>query len=304
MQNTARNRIYGVSHFFFAIGILLLTMMVLVFVSGALAKAIWGINIAEIKLLSPEELTLSQSYGLKFVQSFTAIGFILASVICCVFYKKKFAEFVGIKNAVRPKVLGLSFLVFLSIIPLISWLVVVNEGIQLPEKYAELFQDLESSSNSLYALLLHHNTGVNFAINLLVMSLLPAIGEELFFRGVLMRVSTRWMGNVHLGILISSLLFALVHFQPYKFIPMVVLAMLFGYLYYRSGSLWVPILLHALNNAMVLIGSLISQSGQTIEPLASDYEFPITTILAALGLGVSAFYLLWKNSNETDFSYE
>ena len=89
-------------------------------------------------------------------------------------------------------------------------------------------------------------------INLLLMAVLPAVAEELTFRGTLQQL-LKAKTNSHLAIWCSAILFSAIHFQFYGFIPRMVMGAMFGYTLWWTGSLWIPILMHFTNNAMAVL---------------------------------------------------
>jgi len=190
------------------------------------------------------------------------------------------------------------------LIPAIDSLVRFNASFTFSESLTETFIDLEEKSDHTYALFLKYNTGKQFLINLIVMSLLAAVGEEIFFRGILMRVLTKWFGNVHVGIVTSAIIFTIIHFQPYKVLPMLVLGTFLGYVYYRTKTLWVPILLHAINNALVVVSDWGSKSGYYMPVFSSDFQFEtIHIVLSSIGFVIMGI-VLWKITRDHDFNYE
>jgi membrane protease YdiL (CAAX protease family) len=86
-----------------------------------------------------------------------------------------------------------------------------------------------------------------------MIAFLPAIGEELLFRGVILRIFTNWTKNHHWGVWISAILFSALHMQFYGFIPRMLLGVLFGYLLVWSGSMWLPIIAHFINNGVAVV---------------------------------------------------
>lgn len=85
-------------------------------------------------------------------------------------------------------------------------------------------------------------------------ALIPAVGEEIFFRGLLMRLFTEKLGNIHNAIAITAAIFALCHFSLTNFFYYFILAVVLGYTYYWGRSLLFPILIHLINNTNVLWG--------------------------------------------------
>ena len=93
------------------------------------------------------------------------------------------------------------------------------------------------------------------------MAILPAIGEELLFRGVFQRLLTEWTRNIHWGIILAALLFSFFHFEFYGFLPRFLLGVFFGYLFVWTSSIWVPILAHFTNNFIIVVYSFYQATG-------------------------------------------
>lgn len=92
----------------------------------------------------------------------------------------------------------------------------------------------------------------HFIAALVVIAVLPAVGEELLFRGMIQNKLYAGMNNIHWAIWITGFLFGAIHGQFYGLFPRMFLGVLFGYLYYWSGSLLVAMLAHFVNNAFTL----------------------------------------------------
>ena len=92
------------------------------------------------------------------------------------------------------------------------------------------------------------NSISSLLINMVMIGVIPAIGEEFLFRGALQKIFSEWTKNKHLGIWISAILFSAMHLQFYGFIPRMLLGALFGYTLLWTGSLWIPIFGHFVNN--------------------------------------------------------
>lgn len=95
-------------------------------------------------------------------------------------------------------------------------------------------------------------TPLNWALLFLAIAILPGITEELVFRGLLQNSIAHYMKPAY-AIALSSGVFAAVHFQPAAFPALMSLGAAFGYIYHRTGSLRINILLHAFNNGLALI---------------------------------------------------
>ena len=110
----------------------------------------------------------------------------------------------------------------------------------------------ESAAKMTEAFLNVKTIGGLFA-NLLIVAVLPAIGEEFLFRGVLLKLFKEWTKNKHAAVLISAFLFSAVHFQFYGFLPRFLLGVLFGYLFVWSKNIWIPVTVHFINNGLAVV---------------------------------------------------
>ena len=132
-----------------------------------------------------------------------------------------------------------------------------------------------------------------------MIAIIPAIGEELLFRGVIQRIFTRWTRSNHWGIWIAAILFSALHMQFYGFVPRMLLGVLFGYLLVWSGSMWLPIIAHFLNNALAVIAmymidkELISPKVEEFGSTSGSYYGAIISIIL-----VGVFLVLIKKQNE------
>lgn len=135
-----------------------------------------------------------------------------------------------------------------------------------------------------------------------MIAIVPAVGEELLFRGVIQKIFTNMTKNYHWGIWISAILFSALHMQFYGFIPRALLGALFGYILVYSGSLRLPILCHFANNFIGVLALQASYNGdESLEKIA-NFDFSDTLMymwpIAIISLGVTI--LLVKNIRKTE----
>lgn len=142
---------------------------------------------------------------------------------------------------------------------LTSWNEKMNFGAAF-ESLEALLQQLEETAGDLTERMLQVDSFSGLLFNLLVIALIPAIGEELTFRGVLQQALTRRC-NVHVAVFLSAFIFSFIHFQFYGFLPRMFLGLLLGYLFYYSGSLWTSILMHFVNNGAAVVVAYLDYKG-------------------------------------------
>ena len=140
------------------------------------------------------------------------------------------------------------------------------------------------------------NSAMDLFINLIMIGLIPAIGEELVFRGVVQKIFSQWSKNVHIGIWSAAFLFSAMHMQFYGFLPRMMLGGLLGYLYVWSGSLWLPIIGHFVNNAGAVLMSYFFQRGDLkLDPDKIGAENDFGSLIASLVLGSVIIFFIYKN---------
>ncbi|QDU50542.1 CPBP family intramembrane glutamic endopeptidase [Gimesia panareensis] len=145
----------------------------------------------------------------------------------------------------------------------------------------EIVKDM-AENNSLWSLVL-------------VIAVFPAIGEELIFRGMIGRgLIARW-GLVP-GIVITSIMFGIVHTHPAHIIAVIPLGMFMHYVYYVTRSFWAPILVHFMNNAFaVTMAKMATQLPESAASLGDETQpvHPVILVSAALFMLVVCVQL-WK----------
>jgi len=151
--------------------------------------------------------------------------------------------------------------------------------------------DNKKSLISQYILLLP-NADRGWIITVIGLALIPAVGEELMFRGYLMNLFSQ-KSNYHNGIAISALIFAFVHFNFSNFFYYFVLGVVMGYVYYWGKNLFYPILIHFLNNTLVVFSYYSAISGKFFFEFNSLF-IPLFYILFCLSLLI--FYLNFKRN--------
>ena len=146
--------------------------------------------------------------------------------------------------------------IFLVSYPFASFLARWNSAMELPDLMSgieEVMRSMEDAAMETTELLLSGSTIGSLVLNLFIIAAMAAISEELFFRGALQQFLMEKYRNGHAAVWITALLFSVVHFQFYGFLPRLVLGALLGYLFLYTRNLWVPVIFHFVNNATVIL---------------------------------------------------
>jgi len=208
---------------------------------------------------------------LKFMQITQSVGiFILPSLLIGWLASTNPFIFLGFKKTTSWTGFGIMMLLLLAIEPVVAYSGILNQNMQLPGLLAgleEWMKDMETRAMDLTDAFLSVKTLSELGVNLFMVALLPALGEELFFRGLIQPVLTKWFKNVHIAIIVTSILFSSLHMQFYGFFPRFILGMLFGYLYAWSGNLWYPILAHLVHNTVPVLAYYLYASEVSDTPV-------------------------------------
>ena len=185
-------------------------------------------------------------------------------------------------------------LMFISL-PVTNQLTAWNESLKLGgifQRLEDLMQHMEQAAADVTERMLHADSFGGLLFNLLIIALIPAIGEELTFRGVLQQALTRGMKNPHVAIWLSAALFSFIHFQFYGFLPRMFLGLLLGYLFYTTGSLWTSIAMHFLNNGTAVVLYYLNSKG-TIDVDVDHFGAVQSPWLIAASAVVTAGLVTW-----------
>ncbi len=194
---------------------------------------------------------------LYFYQFFNQLGvFFIPSIFLLWLVTDRPGVYLGTRNKPKGLTLFLAFLMIYSVLPFINYLTEINKSFVFPDGLHALESWLyrsEQSADKLTKVFLSVSTPAGLMLNLFVVALIPALGEELLFRGVMQRILIEWTKNRHAGIIITAVLFSALHMQFYGFLPRFALGLMLGYLFLFSRNLWVPVFAHFINNASSVI---------------------------------------------------
>lgn len=126
--------------------------------------------------------------------------------------------------------------------------------------------------------------------SILLIAVIPAFCEEIFFRGVLMKFAHTLFKKWWVSILISSLLFAAFHTTISEFVPILIAGIILGTVYYLTSSIWMNILLHLLFNGLQVVFGMYSNP-QLEKSLEQQGTLLIVFGVATVIVGVCLFML-------------
>ncbi|NOU62060.1 CPBP family intramembrane glutamic endopeptidase [Marinifilum caeruleilacunae] len=279
------------------------SFMLTMFAGTLLALIIFDINIfTDTQSLDIHSDALNISV-MKFYQSVYSIGmFIIPPFIFAFLVNKDILKSLFLDKAAKlPTALLATFIIIVSL-PMINMLAQINSYLSLPEFMSGIetwMKNSEEQAKVVTEKFLVMNSVSDLLVNLVVIALIPAIGEELLFRGVLQGIFGKLTKNIHWGIIITAFLFAALHMQFYGLLPRMAMGILFGYLLIWSRSLWVPIIAHLANNGMAVITKYYIDKGEIskeMETIGANENYWFVGILSTVFvlLLLSFFRLICK----------
>ena len=276
--------------------ILVLTGGILLSVIGFLVCWLWmGIS---MDALSGILANFNEPGGvsvLKFFQVLQSLGmFILPPLILAKALDDNPIRFLQLQRRPTIQMVGIVCAFILVSGPMIEWFSLVNQHLSLPAWMNEVelwMRKSEDQANEITKAFLATKSWDGVLVNLFIVAVLPAIGEELLFRGVLQKMIKMMTKNSHAAIWITATLFSALHLQFFGFLPRLLLGVLFGYLLEWTGTLWLPIMAHFINNAAGVL--IFFFTGEGVEPDQPDAPiFNNSLFLWAILSGIILAYLL------------
>ena len=234
-------------------GIILLFAIVSAIGGLLFGMVLYGASIDELTAFIANPYSDEAISFLKFYQLVNQIGiFVLPALVFSFMVSNKSSVYLAIDKA--PKLISILVggLIVYSILPFNNYLDELNRQLVFPDFLSgveDWMKSKELQAQKLTEVFLQTDSLWGLTVNILIVALVPAIGEELLFRGLILKLFSQITKNIHVAVLISAIIFSAIHLQFYGFVPRLVLGMVLGYLFVFTGNLWVPIFVHFINNA-------------------------------------------------------
>ncbi len=215
-----------------------------------------GYDLETLLKILPEENTLRHRNLVRLANlAVHLMSFTLPCVLLALFVaRRKWYQYLSLQINPGSRIIMLAALLILVSMPFTSFSYWINMQIPLPE----WAQSIEEDATRMINALLTMEGPFELLLNLLIIALVPAVGEELLFRGVFQKVLSSTLKNEHVAIWVTAFFFSVMHMQFEGFIPRFLLGAILGYLFSWSRSLWVPIAAHFFfNGIQVLLKYLV-----------------------------------------------
>ena len=281
--------------FLFSVVLLLILGLAFQFFGAFLAALIYGYGVSEVITLGAYDDPTYVAAS-KFIQIIGSIGtFIVPAFLFSLLFEGEFFSYYRFNDPVAWIPIILVVLMMVSVVPFINWLAEINYNMDFPIRAVDnLLRDLEGEAEKIMRAFMGTQSFGGLMVNLLMIGIIAAVGEELIFRGLLQRLLIAMVRNVHIGILITAILFSAFHFQFFSFLPRFVLGVILGYLMVYGKSIWYPMLAHFVNNAMGVVYYYFNSRGSAddmLEEIGTSTMMPVTAIVSLIVFGF--LFIVW-----------
>ena len=225
------------------------------------------------------------------------IAFMLPSFAVAYFSKGPILQNFGFKKIESIKWVGWVILLALTGLLLSGATATLTEMIPIPVSFKQWAAELEASYKKAMVVMTQMNSIGDLLINLFAVALIPAIVEELYFRGALQKTLLAWSGKPIVAIVVTAIIFSAFHFSYFGFLSRMVLGIVLGFIFEYSRTIWLPILLHFINNGIAIVTLYTVRGNQQKMNKVMDENLPLYWGIVAIVLVVYFLHCLKKDTN-------
>lgn len=246
---------------------------------------------------------------MKLLQIISATSlFILPALLFSFLVSSRPLEYIGISGKVKIQSIFFCCLIMFAGFPLINWLGEINNMLELPKFMSSIenwMRNSEKDAEKITEAFLDVSSKKGFLVNMLMIAVIPAFGEELLFRGILQKLLIEATKRKHLSIIIAAFIFGFFHFEFFSFLPRFLMGVLFGYFLLWSKSLWLPICCHFVNNASAVIFSFLSNKGylpSNIDDMGKQ-QSQMSIVFGSILIVVFLIYAVYRTEKKNNIKF-
>ncbi|MBC6700547.1 CPBP family intramembrane glutamic endopeptidase [Hymenobacter puniceus] len=300
------SRLHPAANLLLLLGLMLVAFCIAGFLMTALSMLFFGVGMREIGNVTQEPSGHPHGWGVSMLSQGVLLFVVFGGAALALPRLTGYSlsdYFTPRRPVPMPWLLAAAGIIILSV-PFMSGLIEWNAGAHFPgflQRWEASAREMENRAQDLTRYLTQFSTATRFVVGLLVIAVVPAISEELVFRGVVQRNLVQWTGSRHAGIWLAAATFSAIHFQFFGFVPRFVLGLVLGYLYEWSGNILVPMAAHFTQNAFQIILLYAQQrgalAGAGFDPESTE-ALPWWWQVLSLLLTGAVLWLLYKRTRE------
>lgn len=167
----------------------------------------------------------------------------------------------------------------------------LTEKIPMPHQFEMWANGLEDQYKKALVAMTQMKSIADLLFAIVAVAIVPAIIEELFFRSSLQKILMDWSGKPFVAIVVTAIVFSAFHFSYFGFLSRMSLGIMLGCIYYFTKSIWMPILMHFINNAIGVITLYVVRTDPQKVAAVIDGNFTFYWVFIAV---LMVFVLLKK----------
>lgn len=225
----------------------------------------------------------------------SVVTFIMPALIFTALVTKNRMEYLNFNHGSKFIVFVLAAVLMVFANPMIDFMADLNSKIPFPD----IIKRLEEAAQKEQDAFLANQGWLRFSANVIMIGLLAAFCEELFFRAVLQKIMIKWTKSVHWGVWITAIIFSAVHLEFYGFIPRMFMGVYLGYLFVWTRSIWVPMLAHFINNSLVVAVIFFKPEMMNSDKINIGSGSQIIDLLSSIAIVTVALFLIYRLRDKT-----
>jgi uncharacterized protein len=248
------------------------------------------VNVGDLKDLEAKIFVPENAGILRVVQFLsTLVLFFIPTLLYARICHRKPLTHLGFKQSLTIQQAGIAVIIMLATLPLVGTLSELTERLPFSKATFDKFRAAEDAYNKQVAIIGRMNNFTDYLLSLFMLALLPAVFEETLFRGGIQNLLSRWLKMPVLAIIITSALFSAVHGSYLGFLSRFVLGFVLGWMYHRTGNIWLNIVAHGFyNGTAVTLLYTAKLNNPNVDLSKVDQQFPmwmgVASIIVLYGL--------------------
>ncbi|TAG55118.1 MAG: CPBP family intramembrane metalloprotease [Cytophagales bacterium] len=303
----SENQKHPVTLLFIYLGFLLAGFFIAQFLVSLALAPFLGNGLTQLGIIFSDPTAYPEYKNvILFIQGMNTLG---GMVIATLLFSKKYYKDKILFTLRSPQEMYM-FGAILSVIfclPSITWIAEQNENMIFPAFMSDFefwAKQKEAELKVLTEYITTFDSLGQFIFGMIVIAIIPAMGEELVFRGVFQPFFIEWTKNKHVGIWFAAILFSAIHFQFYGFFPRMLLGALFGYMYIWTGNIFVPMAGHFANNGFSLLLLHLKNQGMLKMEVETTAEMPISMLLGSFIIFCALVSMMFWHCHTNFKNYE
>lgn len=300
-DSTGKGAFYNVRGLAFVLIFLFLFNLIFYFIGTMTAGLYYHLHFSQVReLLSKPDGSAMAINIARFVNAVDLFGYMFMPVLLfSVVNRVSIVSEGNFRTKIQPPKLFLSVLIAALSLPLVEFLTKILKLIPLPHWLSYYAHRFEISRDASVNTILDMHQVPELIVCLLIVGLLPAVLEELMFRGVMLNIFKNITHGIWRPIIMQALVFAVLHFSFYQLPGIFLMGLLFGWVAIKTGTIWYGIVMHFIFNGTTIVLNYLNHLHFDKTGINGNYTNITLSPVMAVG-AIAGIILLLRLFNKTE----